>query len=280
MKKSKEFSFKNLKIYFLLKQITKIIIRKIIKILKESNEELEYKITSANEQYRQIMIKLSEKPKEEADKGELLQKLKSLEKEVLVSNMEMEQYKKSIDALKNKMEFKINLEKAMNLENILKTELNKGKEIKREIDSITKMNNAQLRTLNNIDKENRYSEKIEILKIEIKNIKENIKDNIEKNSKQEKYIKTIHEKISFLENQIKKLTQPKVEIKKNFTKEELKEILESLNRLKLEIHSKQDILKDLNKTNEEKLNSFVSLNKRIEQDFKENDKVWFLTLIY
>jgi len=250
-----------------------------MKILKDSNEELEYKITSANEQYRQIVTKIGENPKEETDKEELIQKLKSLEKEVLATNMEMEHIKKSIDSLKNKMEFKINLEKAMNLENLLKTELNKGKENKKEIDSITKMNNAQLRTLNNIDKENRYSEKIEILKLEIKNLKDNIKDNIEKNSKQEKYIKTIHEKLSFLENQLKKLTQPKVEIKKIFTKEDLKEILESLIRLKQEIYNKRDILKDLNKNNEEKLNSFVSLNKRIEQDFKENDKVFIKTLI-
>jgi len=246
---------------------------KIIKILKDSNAELEYKITSATEQYNQIMAKIGEKPAGEADTEELVQKLRRIEKEVLLANMEMEQYKKSIDTLKNKMEFKLNLEKAMNLENILKTELNKGKEIKKDIDGITKMNNAQLRTLNNIDKENRYSEKIEILKVEVKNLKDNIKDNIERNSKQEKYIKTIHEKLSFLENQLKKLTQPKIEIKKSFAKEDLKEILESLDWLKQEIHGKKDVLKDLNKSNEEKLNSFVSLNKRIEQDFKENDKV-------
>jgi len=247
--------------------------------LKDSNLELEFKITSANEQLKQIMLKLSERPREEEDKEELLNKLKNLEKDVLTSNMEMEQYKKSIDALKSKMEFKINLEKAMNLENILKTEMNKGKDIKKEIDSISKMNNAQIRTLNNIDKENRYSEKIELLKLEVKNLKENIKENIEKNCKQEKYIRTIHEKLSFLEKELKKLTQPKIEIKKNFSKEDLKEILESLNRLKLEIHSKRDILKHLNKTNEEKLTSFVSLNKKIEQDFKENDKVNIFLII-
>lgn len=247
--------------------------------MKDSNLELEFKITSANEQLKQIMLKLSERPREEEDKEELLNKLKNLEKDVLTSNMEMEQYKKSIDALKSKMEFKINLEKAMNLENILKTEMNKGKDIKKEIDSISKMNNAQIRTLNNIDKENRYSEKIELLKLEVKNLKENIKENIEKNCKQEKYIRTIHEKLSFLEKELKKLTQPKIEIKKNFSKEDLKEILESLNRLKLEIHSKRDILKHLNKTNEEKLTSFVSLNKKIEQDFKENDKVNIFLII-
>ena len=32
-------------------------------------------------------------------------------------------------------------------------------------------------------------------------------------------------------------------------------------------------LKNLTRQNEEKLNSYVILNKRIESDFKENDKV-------
>ena len=220
------------------------------------------------------MDRINEKSKDEDDK-DLLLKLKGIEKEILSSNAEVEQYKKSIDTLRNKMEFKLNLEKAMNLENILKTEINKNKEIKKEIENITKMNNAQIRTLNNIDKENRYSEKIEILKAEIKNLKDGLKDNIEKNSKQEKFIKIIHEKLTNLENQLKKLTQPKIEIKKNFTKEDLKEILESLNFLKHDIIQKRESLKDLNKLNEDKLMSFVSLNKRIEQDYKENDKVNF-----
>ena len=220
------------------------------------------------------MDRINEKSKDEDDK-DLLLKLKGIEKEILSSNAEVEQYKKSIDTLRNKMEFKLNLEKAMNLENILKTEINKNKEIKKDIENITKINNGQIRTLNNIDKENRYSEKIEILKAEIKNLKDGLKDNIEKNSKQEKFIKIIHEKLTNLENQLKKLTQPKIEIKKNFTKEDLKEILESLNFLKLDITQKRESLKDLNKSNEDKLMSFVSLNKRIEQDYKENDKVNF-----
>lgn len=226
------------------------------------------------------MDRLKTKPKQEEKKEDLQKNLTSLEKEVLSANAEMEFYKKSIDSLKNKLEFKLNLEKAMNLENILKTEINKSKEIKSEIENIQKMSNLQLRSLNNIDKENRYTEKIAILKYEIKNLKENLKDYIDKNAKQEKYVRTIHEKLASLENQIKKLTQPKVEIKKNFTKEDLKEILESLNRLKLEINSKRDVLNHLNKNNEDKLLSYVSLNKRIEQDFKENDKVKFVFIFY
>lgn len=248
--------------------------------MRDSNLELEIKIKSASEQYTQIMDRLKTKPKQEEKKEDLQKNLTSLEKEVLSANAEMEFYKKSIDSLKNKLEFKLNLEKAMNLENILKTEINKSKEIKSEIENIQKMSNLQLRSLNNIDKENRYTEKIAILKYEIKNLKENLKDYIDKNAKQEKYVRTIHEKLASLENQIKKLTQPKVEIKKNFTKEDLKEILESLNRLKLEINSKRDVLNHLNKNNEDKLLSYVSLNKRIEQDFKENDKVKFVFIFY
>ncbi len=185
----------------------------------------------------------------------------------------MDIYKRNIDTLKNKLEFKLNLEKAMNLENILKSEISKGKVFSKEIENITKINNLQIKSLNNIDKENRFTEKIEILKIEVKNLKENLKESLEKYVKQEKYIKSIHEKISQVENQIKKLSQPKIEIKKNFSKDELKTILESLNNLKIGINHKREILKDLNKTNEDKLISFISLNKRIEQDYKENEKV-------
>jgi hypothetical protein len=200
-------------------------------------------------------------------------KLKALEKELITNNLEMDIYKRNIDTLKNKLEFKLNLEKAMNLENILKSEISKGKVFSKEIENITKINNLQIKSLNNIDKENRFTEKIEILKIEVKNLKENLKESLEKYVKQEKYIKSIHEKISQVENQIKKLSQPKIEIKKNFSKDELKTILESLNNLKIGINHKREILKDLNKTNEDKLISFISLNKRIEQDYKENEKV-------
>ena len=209
----------------------------------------------------------------EEDETTLTQKIKELEKEIAASNSEIDNYKKSIDNLKNKIEFKINLEKALNLENLLKGELLKNKEIKREYESLSKVNLVQIRALNSYDKENRITEKMDILKSEIKVTKESLKDYQEKFSKQEKYLKGIHEKLSNLEIMTKKLVIPKVEIKKSFTKDDLKMILEDLERSKNQIKESKKTLSNSKKFNEEKLNSFISLNKKIEQDFKENDKV-------
>jgi hypothetical protein len=218
------------------------------------------------------MKRLKQKSSEE-DESTMTLKIKEIEKEIFASNSEIENYKKSIDNLKNKIEFKMNLERAMNLENLLKQEMIKNKDIKRELESLSRVNVVQNKALNSYDKENRITEKIDILKSEIKITKDSLKDYQDKYTKQDKFLKSVHEKLSQLENLTKKLQIPKKEIKKCFTKEDLKTILDVLNRYKQQIKENKVSLKNLTKQNEEKLNSYVILNKRIESDFKENDKV-------
>jgi hypothetical protein len=218
------------------------------------------------------MKRLKQKSSEE-DESTMTLKIKEIEKEIFASNSEIENYKKSIDNLKNKIEFKMNLERAMNLENLLKQEMIKNKDIKRELESLSRVNVVQNKALNSYDKENRITEKIDILKSEIKITKDSLKDYQDKYTKQDKFLKSVHEKLSQLENLTKKLQIPKKEIKKCFTKEDLKTILDVLNRYKQQIKENKISLKNLTKQNEEKLNSYVILNKRIESDFKENDKV-------
>jgi len=178
-----------------------------------------------------------------------------------------------IDSMRNKIDFKSNFERAINLENILKIESLKNKEIKKESDSLMKLNDIQEKALNNYDKENRITEKIELLKSEIKSIKESIKDCQDKNTKQDKYIKHIHSRMTLFEINMKKFSIPKVENKKNFTKEEFKQNLEMLDNLRVEIREKRKKLANITKHNEDKFNSLVNLNKKLEIDFKENDKV-------
>jgi hypothetical protein len=218
------------------------------------------------------MNRLKQKSNEE-DENSLTLKIKEAEKDIMASNAEIESYKKSIDNLKNKLEFKINLEKALNLENILKGEILKNKEIKKEFESLSKLNTVTVRALMTYDRENRISDKMDILKTEIKLTKESLKEYQEKFSKQDRYLKGIHEKITNLESLTKKLIIPKVEIKKTFSKDDLKTLLDDLERSKSEVKESKKILFNSKKHNEEKLNSFINLNKKIEQDFKENDKV-------
>jgi peptidoglycan hydrolase CwlO-like protein len=199
--------------------------------------------------------------------------MKQIEKEIFLTNYETDNFKKQIDNLKNKIEFKTNLEKAISLENLLKLETSKNKDIKKELDALSRVHGLQIKALDNYDKENRFSEKIEILKAEIKMIKENIKELTEKHSKQERYIKHIHEKLISVENLSKKLLIPKVEYKKAFTREELKVALDQLNKTKNNIEENRKILKSSTKLNEDKLNQFYNLNKKIEFDFNENVKV-------
>ncbi len=203
----------------------------------------------------------------------LSQKLKEVDKEINFSNNETENFKKQIDNLKNKIEFKNNLEKAISLENLLKLETNKNKDIKRELDSLNRVHSLQIKALDNYDKENRFSEKIEILKAEIKLIKDNLKELSDKHSKQDKYLKHIHEKLISVENLSKKLLIPKIEYKKSFTRDELKSILDEMNTLKNKIEENRRNLKQMNKMYEDKLNKYLTLNKKIEYDYKENIKV-------
>jgi chromosome segregation ATPase len=243
-----------------------------VDLLEKSNSDLQVRITTATSQYNDIVTKLKQKAAEE-DENSLTQKIKELEKEILANNSEVEYYRRSIDSLKNKIDFKINLERAINLENILKAEIKKKAELQKELESLTKHNVVQIKAISNYDKENRFSEKIKILQDEIKITKQSLKTYQDKYSKQDRYIKQVHSKISSLENMIKKMSIPKIEVQKAFTKEELRETLEFLNQLKNQIRDNRQILKNISKINDDKLNNFMNINKQIEIDYKENDKV-------
>lgn len=244
----------------------------LMNLLKKGNKDLEAKITSANEQYESIATQLKEKPVLEDEKS-LTFKISSLEKEIMATNSEVDFYKKQIDSLKNKIEFKVNLDRAINLENLVKQETLKNKELKKEYDALLKVNNHQSKIIANLDKETRYKEKIEMLKQEIRTLKDSIKEGSEKLTKQEKFLKLMHEKIAFIESQAKKLTITKLETKKYFTKEDLKQTLESIHALKQEILESREKQKLTTKQNEEKILALTKANKEYESEYKEQEKI-------
>jgi len=98
--------------------------------LKKSNQDLEEKVQRATRQYEDIMNKLRESNFFDGNDN-VSYKIKQIEKEISSTNHEIENYKKQIDSLKNKLEFKINLEKSTNLENITKHEIIKNKGLKK-----------------------------------------------------------------------------------------------------------------------------------------------------
>ena len=76
-------------------------------------------------------------------------KIKEMEKEINANNTETEHYKRMIDQLKNKIEFKTNLERAFNLQSILKAETLKNSELKAQLKSLERVNGVQIKYINN-----------------------------------------------------------------------------------------------------------------------------------
>jgi len=121
----------------------------------------------------------------------------------------------------------------MNIEGLVRIEKAKNKDLMKEYESLIKQNSGQRKVLEMYDKETGFPDKIELLKGEIKYLKDGVKDYLEKNNKQERYIKQVHEKIASLENQIRKLNNPKVDYnKKAFSAGELNEAIDTINYLK------------------------------------------------
>ena len=112
-----------------------------------------------------------------------------------------------------------------------------------------------------------------MLKDEIKQNKDAIKDYQDKYNRLEKFIRLAHEKILSLEMCIKKVKEPKVEYKKSFTKEELKDTLELITNLKEQINDKRIQLNNINKESEVKMHKLLAQNKQIEIEYKENEKL-------
>ena len=244
---------------------------KIFDLLVKSNNELKNKIEMSNEKYKKILEKIEEKKNEDIE-SKLTNQIREMEKEISANNTETERYKKMIDKLKNKIEFKSNLERAFNLQTILKQETTKNNELKKQYNSLLKLNGVQAKFINNYDKENQISEKIDILKSEIKQTKDSIKEYQDKFNKQDRFIRLIHEKILSLEMMIKKMKEPKVKEVKSFTKEELKDTLDLIKTLKDQITENRNQLNTITKTNDEKLHQLLAQNKKIEVDFKDAEK--------
>ena len=81
------------------------------------------------------------------------------------------------------------------------------------------------------------------------------------------------ENIEWVEKKIKNLNAPKIDSKISFSKDDLKNVLENLNLQKNIINSNKTKLINTIKQKEEKLKNYANINKKIELDFKENDKV-------
>ena len=259
----------------LQKELTEELNKKteIYELLLKSNNELKNKIELSNKKYNEIMKKIEEKKQDNIEQKITLQ-IQELEKEINANNMETERYKKLIDQLRNKLDFKINLERSSNFQGILKEEALKNKELKEQLSSLTRLNKVQSQYIKNYDKENQISNKLDILKKEIQQTKECIKDYQTKNTKLDKFIKLIHEKIISIEMLIKKEKAPKEEQKKKlFTKEELKDIIDSINKLKVQIQEKRNQLNNITKQNDSKINKLLAQNKQIEVDYKESEKL-------
>ena len=173
-------------------------------------------------------IKYNVEIKNEDSEGKLTNKIREMEKEINANNVETERYKKKIDDLKKKIEFQTNLERAYNLQNVLKLETIKNNELKQQYNALLRVNGVQKKYIKNIDKENQITEKKEILKNEIKQQKEAIKEYQEKFTKQDRFLRLIHEKILSIEINIRKMKEPKIKETKMFTKEELKSTVDSL----------------------------------------------------
>ena len=246
----------------------------IYSLLQKSNNELKNKIEISNIKYNEIVKKIEEKKQNNIEEKLTLQ-IKELQKEINANDTETERYKKKIEQLKNKLEFKINLEKSSNFSRILKEETLKNSELKKELNSLTRLNKVQNQYIKNIDKDNQISNKIDILNKEISRTKETIADYHSKYLKLDKFIKLIHEKIISIEMIIKREKTNKEEPKKKklFSKEDLKDTLELLNTLKNQMNEKRNELNFLTKQNDIKVNKLITQNKKFEIEYKENEKL-------
>ena len=245
---------------------------KIFELLVKTNNQLKNKIELSNKKYQEILAKIDTKKSEDIENNLNLQ-IKELNQSIKAYNSETERYKKKIDQLKTKIEFKENLDRVSSIQYILKQEMLKNKDLTNELNALKRINKAQEKYIENYNKENQVSEKLDILKDEIKQNKDAIKDYQDKYNRLEKFIRLAHEKILSLEMSIKKIKEPKLENKKMFTKEELKDTLELITNLKEQINDKRIQLNNINKESDEKMHKLLAQNKQIEIEYKENEKL-------
>ncbi len=269
---SKEYQEEKIRIQ---KELTEELNKKneIYELLIKSNNELKSKIEMSNKKYNEIIQRIEEKKQDSVEQKIALQ-IQEYEKEITANNIETERYKKLIEQLKNKLDFKINLERSSNYQSILREETMKNKELKEQLNSLTRLNKVQSQYIKNYDKENQISNKMDILKKEIQQTKESIKEYQTKCNKLDKFIKLIHEKIISIEMIIKKEKTNKEEPKKKiFSKEELRDTVDSITNLKNQITEKRNQLNMITKQNDIKISKMMAQNKQLEADYKESERV-------
>ena len=176
---------------------------KIFESLVKTNNQLKNKIEISNKKYQEILNKIETKKKEDIEQKLNLQ-IKELNKSIKANNSETERYKKMIDQLKTKIEFKENLDRVSSIQYILKQETLKNNDLQNELNALKRINKAQEKFIDNYNKENQVTEKLDMLNNEIKQNKDSIKEYQDKYNRLEKFIRLAHEKILSLEMMIKK----------------------------------------------------------------------------
>ena len=266
-------------------QTKKALIEEIMKneeikeILIKSNNEFSNKIKLSEKKLKEIMDKISQKKGENKEEKLELQ-IKELEKEIKANNSETERYKKLIENIKDQIEFKEGIERASNLQKILKQETLKNIELKDKLRTLDKINKYQTRFMSNYEKKHKTKEKETQLKNEISLNKNSIKDYNNKYLKLDRFIKAAHSRIMGVKIYIDKiLNQPKIEEKKIFTNEETKDTIEVIANLKSQIYDKRKELDEIQKKSENKMHELLVRNKQIEMDYLENRRI-FKSLIY
>ena len=245
----------------------------IYDLLLKSNKELNSKIQMTNKKYQDIIDKIEEKKSENIER-KLTLKIKELEKEIKANNSETERYKKLIEDLKDKIDFQEGIDRASNIQKLLKQETLKNKELKDRLNTLIKINKYQSKYIENYDRKHKTQEKMEKLKSEIQQNKNCIKDYTNKYNKLDRFTKVAHEKILSLKMYVKKIIQePKVETKKIFTNEETKDTLTIITNLKNQIIEKRKELNNIQKDSDMKIHELLVQNKQIELEFIENEKI-------
>lgn len=234
----------------------------------KSNQELRTKINISTQKYEEILAQIKEKENEKSE-ASLAKQIKELEKEIKQCNKEASKYKKTAEELKNKIEFKNSIEKGFDLHSNLQMEIMKNKELTKQIETLQRINKNQMKCLNDYDKDNLISEKLDILKSEIKEAKDNIKDYQEKYLKQDRFIRTIHEKILFLESLILKMKEPKHKETKSFTLDQFKQVLNDIKEYSNTVNANRNKLSMIQKAHEDNMHNLLSQNKKIEKDYKD-----------
>ena len=217
----------------------------IKELLTKQNKELSNKIKLSEKKFQDIMSKIGEKKEENTEE------------------------------LKDKIDFKEGIERASNLQKVIKEETLKNIELKDKLNTLNKINKFQSKYMEDYQKKYKIKEKEELLTKEINQNKKLIKDYNNKYLKLERFIKAAHEKITSVRIFVGKIiNEPKKEEKKIFTNEETKDTLEIITNLKAQINEKRKELDEIQKKSESRMHEILVQNKQIEMDYLENKRIY------